>query len=105
MTMMNKKVKTIAKALDDKRIAGKTVLDFGMYKGYTAKEVLKFNPQYLHWVHLNTDYKLTDKLFRKVSIAIVERNATYHEHRRGGGGTWDEIDYNYDDTFQWESIH
>ena len=47
------------------------VLTFGKYKGESIADLLETNPQYLIWLHENSDYfELSSDLFDEVEYAI-----------------------------------
>ena len=59
------------------RLKLKDKLTFGKHKGKTIKEILDIDPQYLVWLHQETEHKLQSKIYNK---AQLDSRDSWEEH-------------------------
>jgi hypothetical protein len=62
------------------------VLTFGKYKGESLDDILETNPQYLVWLHLNSEFfelssELLDEAEENATTTVTE---SYYNKRYGG---------------------
>lgn len=54
------------------RLKLKDKLTFGKYKGKTIQDILYDDPQYLVWLHQNTEHKLQSKTYNEAQLKIYD---------------------------------
>jgi hypothetical protein len=62
------------------------ILTFGKYKGESIDELMEVNPQYLYWLHNNSDFfelssEVLDEAEEKATTTVTE---SYFDQRYGG---------------------
>lgn len=57
----------------------KQKLDFGKYTGKSIAFVLETDPSYLIWMHENTSYKLSEKIYVEAKELTDDQNEAFGE--------------------------
>lgn len=91
----------------------KSTFSFGKYKGKSVNVVMRDSPDYIVWVHTNTNHKFTptvidkalSKIHAKSSFADEDRSDSRLRTRSVKSSHYQCDDYDYDDVLVQEFIY